>query len=294
MIIYDYFSTAPVAFNIACGVLGLLIGSFLNVVIYRLPIMMERDWKRQCEEFLADDEETSSSKDNQQERFDLTLPRSRCSSCNHPIAAWDNIPVLSYLILAGKCRHCKSRVSFRYPFVELLTAAASVSVAMHFGFGVQALFALILTWSLIALTFIDYDTQLLPDDITMPLLWLGLIISVESVFVESSTSIIGAAAGYLSLWLVYQLFRLVTGKEGMGFGDFKLLALLGAWLGWQMLPLVILLSSVVGAIIGISLVLFKKHNKDHPIPFGPYLAIAGWIALMYGQVIVDQYLTLTF
>jgi len=294
MIIYDYFSTAPAAFSIACGVLGLLIGSFLNVVIYRLPIMMERDWKQQCEEFLADDEEASSPNNNQQERFDLTLPRSRCASCNHPIAARDNIPVLSYLILAGKCRHCKSRVSFRYPFVELLTAAASVAVAMHFGFGVQAFFALILTWSLIALTFIDYDTQLLPDDITLPLLWLGLIISIESVFVDSSTSIIGAAAGYLSLWLVYQLFRLVTGKEGMGFGDFKLLALLGAWLGWQMLPLVILLSSVVGAIIGLSLVLFKKHNKDHPIPFGPYLAIAGWVALMYGEVIVDQYLTLTF
>ncbi len=294
MIIYDYFSSSPIAFSIVCGVLGLLIGSFLNVVIYRLPIMMERDWKKQCEEFLADDKVISHSNNDQQEQFDLTLPRSRCSSCHHPIAAWDNIPVLSYLILAGKCRYCKSRVSFRYPFVELLTAVASVSVAMHFGFGVQALFALILTWSLIALTFIDYDTQLLPDDITLPLLWLGLIISVEAVFVNSSTSIIGAVAGYLSLWLVYQLFRLVTGKEGMGFGDFKLLALLGAWLGWQMLPLVILLSSVVGAIIGISLVLFKKHNKDHPIPFGPYLAIAGWIALMYGEVIVDQYLTLTF
>jgi len=291
MSILEFFSVSPTAFAIFVSILGLLIGSFLNVVIYRLPVMMERDWKQQCEEFLADDDIPSPNE--HRERFDLTLPRSRCSKCNQSIAAWDNIPVFSYIILGGKCRHCKTRISFRYPFVELLTAAASVAVAMHFGFSIQALFALVLTWALIALTFIDYDTQLLPDDITLPLLWLGLIISIESVFVGPVTSIIGAVAGYLSLWLVYQVFKLVTGKEGMGFGDFKLLALLGAWLGWQMLPLVILLSSIVGAVIGISLVLIKKHNKDHPIPFGPYLAIAGWVALLYGEAIIDQYLTLT-
>lgn len=292
MPIYDFFLAEPTAFNIACGILGLIIGSFLNVVIYRLPVMMERDWKQQCEEFLADSDNTTCPNPSQ-ERFDLLLPRSRCSSCHQAIAAWDNIPVLSYAFLGGKCRNCKAPVSLRYPFVELLTAAASAAVAVHFGFTLQALFALIFTWALIALIFIDYDTQLLPDDITLPMLWLGLILSLFSIFVDAQTSIIGAVAGYLSLWMVYQLFKLATGKEGMGFGDFKLLALIGAWLGWQMLPVVILLSSVVGAIVGISLVLFRKHNKDHPIPFGPYLAAAGWIALLYGEEIVDQYLTLT-
>jgi len=289
----EYLSANPMMFAVICGVLGLLIGSFLNVMIFRLPVMMEREWREQCEMLLAEDDEDVNELSGN-DRFNLAKPDSRCPKCKKPIAFWENIPVISYALLRGKCRHCQTRISFRYPLVELITALLSVAVALHFGFSMQVLFALILTWALIALTFIDYDTQLLPDDITLPLIWLGLLISLGNVFVDSTTSIIGAVAGYLSLWLVYQTFKLLTGKEGMGFGDFKLLALLGAWLGWQMLPVVILLSSFAGAIIGISLVVFKKHNKDKPIPFGPYLAIAGWIALLYGNAIVDAYIKLTF
>ena len=280
------------AFAVLCTVLGLLIGSFLNVVIYRLPIMLEKGWKEECEAFLAGDESVATSEGSGQntERFDLSKPNSHCPHCKHAIKPWENIPVLSFILLGGKCRSCKTRISFRYPLVELLTGTLSLAVALHFGFGVEALAALVLTWSLIALSLIDYDTQLLPDVITLPLLWLGLILSLWGVFVDPATSIIGAVFGYLALWLVYQLFKLATGKEGMGFGDFKLLAVLGAWLGWKLLPAIILLSSLAGAVIGIALILLKQHNKDKPIPYGPYLAIAGWLALMWGEQINETYL----
>ena len=293
MIYVDFFITNPLAFAIVCGIFGLLIGSFLNVVIYRLPIMLEHDWHAQCVEFLEEDAATDEAKlpkkEENQKRFDLISPSSHCPKCNHKIRAWENIPVLSYLILGRKCRQCHSPISFRYPFVELLTGVLSFMVAWHFGFGEQAAAALFLTWTLIALSFIDYDTQLLPDVITIPMVWVGLLLSLGVVYVDPATSIIGAAAGYLSLWCVFQLFKLITGKEGMGFGDFKLLAVLGAWFGWKMLPVIILLSSFAGAVIGISLILLKQQNKDKPIPFGPYLAIAGWLAMLYGDELVSYY-----
>ena len=292
----QYLADTPIAFTIVCTIIGLLVGSFLNVVVYRLPIMLERGWKEECEEFLRADEpedflsENGSEKTEQQPRFDLSKPDSHCPHCQHKIAAWENIPVISFALLGGKCRSCKESISFRYPIVELLTGILSFAVAAHFGYGAAAGAALVLTWSLIALSLIDYDTQLLPDVITFPLLWLGLVLSLWGVFVDPATSIIGAASGYMALWVVFQTFKLVTGKEGMGFGDFKLLALLGAWLGWQLLPAIILLSSLAGAVIGISLIVFKKHNKDKPIPYGPYLAIAGWLALMWGEQINNAYL----
>jgi len=299
------FAENPMMFAIVSAVLGLLVGSFLNVVVYRLPIMLERSWKEECEDFLTglagnklasnattdeEDESVSVKAVKQRSRFDLSKPDSHCPHCQHKIAAWENIPIISFVLLGGKCRSCKTRISFRYPVVEALTGILSFAVAMHFGFGVQAVAALVLTWSLISLSLIDYDTQLLPDVMTLPLLWLGLILSLWGVFVEPATSIIGAVSGYLVLWLMFQLFKLATGKEGMGFGDFKLLAVLGAWLGWQLLPAIILLSSLAGAVIGISLIVFKKHNKDKPIPYGPYLAIAGWLALMWGEQINTAYL----
>jgi len=297
----QYFAENQTAFIIACTVLGLLVGSFLNVVVYRLPIMLERGWKEECEEFLASTsgDEPSEAKqpdkvDNKADksaRFDLAKPDSHCPHCQHKIAFWENIPLVSFILLGGKCRSCKKPIALRYPAVELLTAILSFAVVAHFGFGWAALAALILTWSLIVLSLIDYDTQLLPDVITLPLLWLGLILSLWGVFVDPASSIIGAVAGYLVLWLVFQLFKFATGKEGMGFGDFKLLALLGAWLGWQSLPAIILLSSLAGAIIGLLLVAFKRHNKDKPIPYGPYLSIAGWLALMWGEQINQTYLT---
>ncbi len=272
----------------AVFVVSLAIGSFLNVVIHRLPLMMEREWHVHCRE-LAGEEEPEKD----EPPFNLAVPRSRCPNCQHPIGALENIPVISYLLQRGLCRHCKAPISARYPIVELLTAVLSAVVAWHFGFGLSALFALLLTWTLIALTFIDLDHQLLPDAITQPVLWFGLAISLWAVFVPVQTALVGALAGYLSLWSVYHLFRLLTGKEGMGYGDFKLLALLGAWLGWQQLPLVILLSSLVGAVVGISLIVFRKHERSVPIPFGPYLAAAGWIALIWGQELTAAYLRWT-
>ncbi len=265
-------------------ILGLLVGSFLNVVIYRLPVMMQRSWRKECREFLelpAVDEG---------EALNLLLPGSRCPVCKTAIKAHQNIPVLSYLFLGGKCGQCSTPIPLRYPLIETFTGISSAIVAWHFGYGLEMLFALLLTWSLIALSFIDIDQQLLPDSITLPMLWLGLFLSLFSVYTDSHASIIGAVAGYLSLWTVYQLFKLVTGKEGIGFGDFKLLALFGAWLGWQYLPLIILLSSLVGAVIGIAMILFRKHNAAHPIPFGPYLAAAGWLALIWGGDINRLYL----
>lgn len=269
---------APVAL-----VFGLVVGSFLNVVIYRLPVMMERGWRRDCDA-LAGKEAAPA------ERFDLVLPRSRCPHCGHQVTALDNIPVLSYLLLRGRCRACGAGIALRYPTVELLTGILTVVTALHFGPTWQGMFAALLTWALIALSFIDFDKQLLPDSITLPMLWLGLLLSLFGVYTDSHASIVGAVAGYLSLWSIYHLFRLLTGKEGMGYGDFKLFALFGAWLGWQSLPLIILLSSAVGAVIGLSLIVFRGRDRNIPIPFGPYLAIAGWIALLWGEQLTAWYL----
>ncbi|MFU8837103.1 MAG: prepilin peptidase [Thiohalomonadaceae bacterium] len=273
----------PLLFALLAGFFGLFVGSFLNVVIYRLPIMMQRSWRTQCQELLDMVQE-------QQPVFNLSLPRSHCPHCGHQISAMENIPVLSYLLQRGRCRHCQGKISARYPLIEVFTALLTGITAWHFGFGWEALFAILLTWALIALSFIDIDQQLLPDDITLPFLWLGLALSLFGLFSDMPSAIIGAMAGYLSLWLVYWAFKLITGKEGMGYGDFKLLALFGAWLGWQSLPLVILLSSLVGAIIGLAMILFRGRDRQLPIPFGPYLAAAGWLAMLWGEALIDFYL----
>lgn len=268
----------------AC-VLGLMVGSFLNVVIYRLPVIMERDWQIQAREYLDQPQADT------QEPLTLARPASRCPHCGHKIRFYENIPVLSYLLLRGKCSACGAGISMRYPLVELLTGVLSAVVAWHFGFGWQAATALLLTWALIALSMIDFDHQLLPDSITLPFLWVGLLLSLFPVFVDMRSSLIGAIAGYLSLWTVYQVFKLLTGKEGMGFGDFKLLALLGAWMGWQALPMIVLLSSAVGAILGGALIAIRGRDSQKPMPFGPFLAIAGWIALLWGDRISAAYLS---
>lgn len=263
-----------------------MVGSFLNVVAHRLPIMMETAWRKECAEFLgspAQQPETPIT-------FNLLFPGSHCPNCNAPVKAYQNIPVLSYLFLRGRCSQCKVKISYRYPIIECLTALVSVIIAVHFGYTKETFFALLLSWSLLALSLIDFDHQLLPDTLTIPVLWLGLIISLFEIFSDTHSSLIGAVAGYLSLWTVYQLFKLFTGKEGMGYGDFKLLALLGAWLGWQMLPVIVLLSSLVGAVIGISMILLLKRDRQKPMPFGPYLAGAGWLALLWGDDIIGYYL----
>lgn len=265
------------------AVLGLAVGSFLNVVIHRLPKIMERQWKAECAE-VAGQEPASP------ERYNLVVPRSACPACGHRISALENIPVLSWLVLRGRCTSCKAPISMRYPAVELLTGALSGYIAWHFGFGMAAAGALFFTWSMIALTFIDLDTFFLPDSITLPLLWLGLLFNINATYVSLSSAVIGAAAGYLTLWSVYWAFKWATGKEGMGYGDFKLLAAIGAWLGWAMLPLTILLSSLVGAVIGIGLIVFAGRGRGVPIPFGPYLAIAGMIALLHGPALTRAYL----
>lgn len=275
----------PVFFLSMVFVISLMVGSFLNVVIYRLPVMMENSWKLEYQQYFHPEREPEATP----ERFDLVKPDSTCPHCGHKIRAWENIPVLSWLVLRGKCSSCQSPISFRYPMVELSTALLSLTVAWHFGYGLQAAMAVLFTWALVAMTVIDLDKMLLPDQITLPLLWLGLLLSINNTFVSAQDALIGAAVGYLSLWSIYWGFKLLTGKEGMGYGDFKLLAALGAWLGWQQLPIVILLSSFVGAVIGISYLSLKGKDKSQPIPFGPYLAIAGWITLLYGQWIADQY-----
>jgi len=268
------------------SVLGLLIGSFLNVVIHRLPIMMERDWQQQCAELRGE----TVAADTQVPRYDLVSPRSRCPSCGHAITALENVPVISWLLLRGRCAGCSKPIAWRYPAVELLTAIMSAAVILRFGAGVAGAGALLLTWALIAASFIDIDKQLLPDGITLPLLWLGLAFNLDGTFVPIGDAVLGAMAGYGVLWLVFHAFRLLTAKEGMGYGDFKLLAALGAWLGWQMLPVVILLSSLVGALVGVSLMLFRGHQRGVPIPFGPYLAAAGWITLLWGSQIATAYM----
>jgi leader peptidase (prepilin peptidase) / N-methyltransferase len=273
------------------AVLGLCIGSFLNVVIHRLPKMMERDWRAQCAELGASTGAPKAPAADP-EHFNLVVPRSRCPNCGHGITALENIPVVSWLVLRGKCSACAAPISVRYPAVEIAAGAAAAYAAWRYGFSLAALGAMAFCWVMIALAFIDLDTQLLPDDLTLPLLWGGLVLNLGSTFVPLRSAVIGAIAGYLSLWLVYWAFKLATGKEGMGFGDFKLLAAIGAWLGWQALPLVILLSSVVGAAAGVSLMLFTKHGREHPIPFGPYLAAAGLIALFWGAEITQHWLPL--
>ncbi len=278
--------SSPAAFATVVGLLGLLIGSFLNVVIYRLPILLERTWSQQCQELL----ELEPSDAGQGQPFNLVRPASSCPQCGHRIRAIENVPVISYLFLRGRCAACRARIPARYPLIELTTAIASVVTALHFGFSLQAAAALGFTWAIIPLCVIDYDRQLLPDNITLPLLWAGLALSLWGVFVDSQASIIGALAGYLSLWSIYHLFKLATGKEGMGFGDFKLLAAIGAWVGWQALPVVILFSSIVGAATGILLILLKGRARSQPIPFGPFLACAGWITLLWGQDIISLYL----
>jgi leader peptidase (prepilin peptidase)/N-methyltransferase len=288
------FTQSPLAFIAITFVLALLIGSFLNVVIHRLPIMMEREWRAQCDEILA-----MPAADLPEGRYDLMAPRSRCPACGQPITALQNIPIISYVLLGGKCAGCGSGIAIRYPIVELLTGVLSGVVAWRFGFGWEAAAAIVMTWALVAISVIDMDHQIIPDSISLPLIWAGLTLSLfnplagaEYLVIEPKTAIVGALGGYLSLWSIYHLFRLITGKEGMGYGDFKLLAALGAWLGWTMLPVIILMSAVVGAIIGIMLIVTKRHERSVPIPFGPYLAAAGWIAMLWGTEIVNWYLDL--
>lgn len=265
------------------GVFGLLIGSFLNVVIHRMPKMMQRE----SDNYVAHE---SNQPLPHQDRYNLIVPHSACPHCGHAITALENIPVVSYAFLRGKCRQCKAAISARYPIVELVTGLLSFFLIWHFGSGWVGVSTLIFAYLLIAMTGIDLDTQLLPDDLTLPLLWLGLLINLNGTFVPLQDAVVGAVAGYLCLWSVYWLFKLATGKEGMGYGDFKLLAALGAWLGWTMLPLIILLSSLVGAVIGIGLIILARRGRDIPIPFGPYLAIAGMIALLYGKPLTQTYL----
>jgi leader peptidase (prepilin peptidase) / N-methyltransferase len=269
----------------AAVVLGLLIGSFLNVVVYRLPRMMERDWAAQCADLRGEAVVESES-------FSLIRPRSRCPACGRPIGALENVPIISFLILRGRCRGCRTAISWRYPAVEALSGMLFGLCAWQFGPSLLAGGAMAFVAAMIALTFIDLDTQLLPDDITLPLLWAGLLLNISGTFTDLTSAVVGAVAGYLSLWSVYWLFKLVTGKDGMGYGDFKLLAAIGAWLGWQILPLTILLSSFVGALVGITLIVLTRHGRNVPIPFGPYLAAAGLIALFAGKPLTQAYLGL--
>jgi leader peptidase (prepilin peptidase)/N-methyltransferase len=281
-------------------IIGLAVGSFLNVVIYRLPIMLDREWRAHAAEFAEyPSTEPAAGVPGIPERLTLSLPRSACPACRTPITAWQNVPVISWMFLRGRCATCRVPISWRYPVVELATGMLSAVVAWHFGFGVPAGCSLLVTWSLIALTGIDLDHQLLPDSITLPLLWAGLLAAVvvgsangQTLPVPPRDAIVGAASGYLSLWAVFQLFRLVTGKEGMGYGDFKLFSALGAWLGWRLLPLVIVLAAATGAIVGISAIVLRGRDRAVPMPFGPYLAAAGWLAMMYGTGLVDDYLRL--
>jgi leader peptidase (prepilin peptidase)/N-methyltransferase len=273
----------PVAAPFIAAAIGLCVGSFLNVVIHRLPKMLERGWERECAELRG---ETLPDLP----RYDLVMPRSTCPSCGHGITALENVPVASWLALRGKCSACGKPISPRYPIVEILGSVLAACAVWHFGPGWAGFSACVFLWALLALTFIDFDTQLLPDDITLPLLWGGLAVNLFGIFVPLQDAVVGAMAGYLALWAVYWLFKLIRGKEGMGYGDFKLLAALGAWLGWQMLPLIVLLSSVAGACIGITLVVFKGRDHNIPLAFGPYLAIAGAVTLFFGRGLVRTFI----
>ncbi|MBW3809937.1 A24 family peptidase [Aeromonas hydrophila] len=286
LLITDVFHSLPWLYFSLVFLFSLMIGSFLNVVIHRLPIMLEREWQAEYLGYF-----NPETQPQQEDRYNLMVPRSACPHCGHAITAMENIPLLSWLWLKGRCRECQAPISARYPLVELLTALLSLVVAATFAPGWALLAALLLTWVLVALTFIDLDKMLLPDQLTLPLLWGGLLFNLAGGFIPLADAVIGAMAGYLVLWSLYWAFKLLTGKEGMGYGDFKLLAALGAWLGWQALPIVLLLSSLVGAFIGIGLILLRNHHQNKPIPFGPYLAIAGWIALLWGDTITRWYLT---
>jgi len=286
--IISVFQSSPLFFYATVAVFSLTIGSFLNVVVYRLPKMLERTWYYECREFLAEDLTGTTAKDIPE--VTLSIPASTCPKCQHKIRFYENIPVLSWLFLKGKCSQCRNKISKRYPLVELTTAILSLVVAQHYGVTLNTLFMLLLTWGLISLTLIDFDHMLLPDQITLPLLWLGLLININGSFVTLDNAVIGAMVGYGSLFSVFWLFKFFTGKEGMGFGDFKLFALFGAWIGWQLLPVLILMASVVGAIVGISMIIFKGHQREQAIPFGPYLAVAGWITILWGENIWAWYL----
>lgn len=300
MDLLEILQTHPGAFTSTCLILGLMVGSFLNVVIHRLPKMLDLGWREQCAELaqLEDKQPSLVAKPHSPiavtptPAYNLIVPRSACPHCNHPISALENIPIVSYLVLRGKCKSCGAAISPRYPIIEATSGILSALAAAHFGYGMTAIAALILIWALLALTAIDFDTMLLPDDITLPLLWLGLLVNLFGTFTDLRSAVIGAVIGYLALWGVYWLFKLTTGKEGMGYGDFKLLAALGAWFGWQMLPLILVLSSLVGAITGISLMVLLKRGRNIPIPFGPYLAGGGIIALFWGQTLTQNYLQL--
>ncbi len=280
--------------TLICGIFGLLLGSFLNVVIFRYPVMLFREWESMAKEILKDRgfkiTPPKEPLDKHPKRFNLVVPRSSCTNCDHQITSLENIPVISYLWLKGRCRGCGNSISMRYPFIEIITALAFALVTYHFGFGWQLSIALLLTAYFIAMSMIDIDHQILPDLMTLPLVWLGLICGYFSIFIPLQDALIGAIAGYLILWSIYWIFKLLTGKEGMGYGDFKLLAAIGSFVGWQQLPLVIILSAGVGAIIGGGLLFLQKKGKETKIPFGPYLAIAGWIALLWGEPIINGYL----
>jgi len=278
------FDDSPALFVTVVVVLSLAIGSFLNVVIHRLPKMLERQWRAELAEFERREPAAAP-------RYNLVVPRSQCPACGHPISALENIPLVSYLVLGGKCAACKARISPRYPLVEALTGALSGYVAWRFGFSWTTAAALVFAWAMIALAFIDLDTFYLPDDITLPLAWAGLLVNLAGVFTTLPSAVIGAAAGYLVLWAVYWAYKLATGREGMGYGDFKLLAAIGAWLGWKMLPVVILVSSFVGAVVGIALIVIARRGRHVPIPFGPYLALGGLVALLWGEPLVNLYLS---
>lgn len=286
MNVIELLQTTPVMLLLVAAILGLMVGSFLNVVVYRLPVILQRDWQAQARDVL----EVPQDETGEQQPFNLLWPPSRCQHCSAPVRAWQNIPVLSWLLLRGRCKECGERISLRYPLVEVASAALSVLVAWQFGLSGQGIGMLVLTWGLLALSLIDADHQLLPDVLVLPLLWLGLLLNSFELFTSLQDAVYGAAFGYLSLWSVFWLFKLVTGKEGMGYGDFKLLAMLGAWGGWQVLPLTILLSSVVGAVLGVIILRLQRQGMAHPLPFGPYLAIAGWIAIIWGEQITRSYL----
>ena len=281
----ELLQTVPAAFVGVCLILGLMVGSFLNVVIHRLPKMLELGWRQQCAELRGEEAAAGPT-------YNLIVPRSACPHCHHAISAWENIPIVSYLLLRGKCKGCGAAISPRYPIIEAISGMLCGFAAWHFGFGWAAGGALLLIWALLALAAIDFDTQLLPDDITLPLLWAGLLFNLSGTFTNLHSAVLGVVFGYLALWSVYWAFKLATGKEGMGYGDFKLLAALGAWMGWQMLPLIILLSSAVGAVVGITLIVAARHGRNVPIPFGPYLAGGGLIALFWGQTLTQNYLQL--
>lgn len=289
MMLADFFASYPLVLVLFAFTSGLAIGSFLNVVIYRYPLMMQQDWRRQCHEFL-DLKEPAPDKPHFNV-FNLAAPGSHCPQCRHAISATENIPVISFLVQGGKCRHCQARIPVRYPVIELVTALLSTLVVSLYGFDWLSLALLLFTWFLIVLTMIDFDHQLLPDDLTLPLLWLGLMVNSMGWLTDLESAVYGAIGGYLTLWCVYWGFKLITGKDGMGYGDFKLLAALGAWLGWQALPQIILLSSFVGALIGLGLIMFRGQDRSIPIPFGPYLASAGFLSLLWGEELTSLFLS---